>query len=471
MAQDIFDFNLELSHRVNTLLTLSPDEQYETVRRLLDIYRLSKSKKIEKFFISLCIFDRRIDPRLKLEMLYLLKEDVGSKNGRRKAVYEAFSNTAFVFASRVSENAGYWRYAKKALMEFVETFQDEIGPRSLLYSTTMTNFRKMPIEEMLAFVFQYRKFDFFSHFTQTLFAKFREQLLVKDQLVLLQTFRENEQCTSTLWSILENEDNLLRDRLEACDMLISGGNVECAERARAKKILEHIVPKEDYTSNAENAHLPSIARSVEKTVSALLQMNLGQVSLTSEQVITRVSSMLGEADQKRLRVVLGRIFGYDFLKFTTHSLTLKDIFGQVWLFIQKSPHISELMVRLVQELLDMFDTCSQGYVCRLVNVLSGFGSDLGVRLDYEDEIYAIFSTKVNKLLSEAPEALRDKLLEELTISSSEPDRRANLLKYLRPRVPGVWNEIFEVFQEELTVTDLDLYCRKVMMKYEGTNLK
>jgi hypothetical protein len=122
------------------------------------------------------------------------------------------------------------------------------------------------------------------------------------------------------------------------------------------------------------------------------------------------------------------------------------------------------MLRLIQELLDMFDTCSQGYVCRLVNVLSGFGTELGVSLDYEDEIYAIFSTKVNKLLSDAPEPLRDKLLEELTVES---DRRVNLLKYLRPRVPGIWNEIFEVFKEELTVTDLDLYCRKVMMKYEG----
>lgn len=465
MTQDIFDFNLDMSYRVNTLLTLSSDEQYEAVRRLLDIYRISKSKKIEKFFINLCVFDRCVNPVLKLELLYSLKDAIGPKNST--TVYEAFSNTAFVFACRVSENAGYWIYAKKALMEFVETFQDKKGPRSLLYSTIVVNFLNMPTDEILAYVFQYRKFDFFSHFTQTLFNKFEKKMQVKDQLVLLQTFRENEH---SLWSILDNEDNLLRDRLEACDILVSGENAEYAKSA--KKVLERIVPKEDYTVNAENVHLPSIARSVEKTVSALLEMNLGKSNVTYEQVVTRLSEMsfgstLQNENQKRLRVVLSRIFGYNFLKFTTHLLTLQDIFGQVWLFIQKSPHSSELMLRLGQELLDMFDTCSQGYVCRLVNVLSGFGTELGVSLDYEDEIYAIFSTKVNKLLSDAPEPLRDKLLEELTISNSEPGRRANLLKYLRPRVPGVWNEIFDIFKQELTITDLDLYCRKVMMKYEG----
>jgi hypothetical protein len=119
----------------------------------------------------------------------------------------------------------------------------------------------------------------------------------------------------------------------------------------------------------------------------------------------------------------------------------------------------------------MYDTCSQGYVTRLINIFSGFqingDNTLGIVISFEDEIYAIFSNKINNMVSNAPEPMKTKLLEELMVPSDDYENRLNLIRYLRPFLPKIWNEIFEIFKDQLTITDLDLYCRKVMMKYEG----
>ena len=131
----------------------------------------------------------------------------------------------------------------------------------------------------------------------------------------------------------------------------------------------------------------------------------------------------------------------------------------------------ELYIRMEQELVDMYDTCSQGYITRLINILTGFeinGSfNLGITISYEDEIYGIFSSKINNLVQNSPEHIRDTLLEELMVPSNDHENRLTLTRYLRPFLPQIWNEIFEMFKDVLTITDLDLYCRKVTMRYEG----
>lgn len=142
----------------------------------------------------------------------------------------------------------------------------------------------------------------------------------------------------------------------------------------------------------------------------------------------------------------------------------------VCLFIDSFPPETQqqLYTRLEQELADMYNTCSQGYLTRLINVFSGFGvEDVGISIAFEDQIYAIFSLKVNEHIAAAPEELKDTLLEELTVSTNEPERRMNLTRYLRPYLSKIWNEIFDEFSANLTTTDLDLYCRKVLLKYEG----
>jgi hypothetical protein len=262
----------------------------------------------------------------------------------------------------------------------------------------------------------------------------------------------------------------LSARLEACDILFLKGS--SAVKAQAQHLIETLVPQDAYTTNKENAHLSSIAASVNRTLDLLLEKNRDKTPPQNlyNILLQRFSHQKSLSSGLNVKGSLYRIFNYNFLRFTSHHLTLKEVIENVCLFIDSFPPETQqqLYTRLEQELDDMYNTCSQGYLTRLINVFSGFGvEDVGISIAFEDQIYAIFSLKVNERIAAAPEELKDTLLEELTVSTNEPERRMNLTRYLRPYLSKIWNEIFDEFSANLTTTDLDLYCRKVLLKYEG----
>jgi hypothetical protein len=236
-----------------------------------------------------------------------------------------------------------------------------------------------------------------------------------------------------------------------------------------QNIISNILPNLPYVNlvnNPENAHLSSMVQSLNRTLKSLLELNKGK-ELPSDLYTVLLSKFEGN---KKIKGSLNRIFNYSFLKFSDYKLTLKEIIQNIWVFIDSCEEAlkGQLFTRLEQELEDMYDTCSQGYASRLINTFSGFQiTDLGIAISYEDEIYTIFSNKVNRLIMNAPQPIQEKLLEELLVPTDDYENRLNLLSFLRPHLHKIWNEIFEIFKDELTVTDLDLYCRKVTMRYEG----
>ena len=50
---DIFDLTVSNDQRIKLLFFMDKNLQFETIKRLMDIYRLSGIKKLEKFFIYL----------------------------------------------------------------------------------------------------------------------------------------------------------------------------------------------------------------------------------------------------------------------------------------------------------------------------------------------------------------------------------------------------------------------------------
>jgi len=212
--------------------------------------------------------------------------------------------------------------------------------------------------------------------------------------------------------------------------------------------------------------------SVDRTLDSIVRKNKGE-SLPLKLHEFLIDKFSCSSEFGKIKGSLNRIFNYNFLKFSKYNLTLKEIIENIWIIVDKcEPELkNQLIIRLEQELIDMYDTCSQGYVTRLINIFSGFDisgeSNLGITISYEDEIYAIFSAKINNVVSMAPPTIKDQLLEELMVPSNDHENRLNLIRYLRPYLSQIWNEIFEIFKDELTITDLDLYCRKVTMRYEG----
>lgn len=478
---DVFDLMLSTNQRILILFDMDESHQFEAVKRLMDIYRLSGAKKLEKFLIHVCIFDGQLNLYLKQEILYLLASKLTIKN--KQKIQRAFSNVLFLMLEKAFDYNEYWLMFEENLIHFKSVFKDQ-NIHTLLKNIIILGFKKLrldePFKKIFALITHFRNESYFVDLCTFIFNKYN--LKVKNNLLLLQIIfeKENEFMDSLFHIALgvaqSSGSKLCSDhyqsielnlRLEACDILYLKGSENVKDKVQT--ILKNILPDSEYHNNPENAHLSSVVSSVDKTLESLLDINKGQAEPQSLYEI--LNYKYGE--NEKIKGSLNRIFNYNFLRFSKYKLTLKEIMEQVYIFIVNLDQElqQQLFTRLEQELIDMYDTCSQGYATRLINVFSGFqidgSSNLGITLSYEDEIYAIFSNKVNNMVKIAPEPIKDVLLEELMVPTNDHENRLNLIRYLRPYLPKIWNEIFEIFKDQLTITDLDLFSRKVTMRYEG----
>jgi hypothetical protein len=494
---DIFDLSIANIKRYDLLLNLDTTIQFETIKRLMDIYRLSRVKKLEKFFIQVCIFDRQISLYLKQEMLFnifnqstnnytsniSLKKITHLNKKREIGIKQSFSNVIFLIVRKAFHHSEYWLLLEDVLLSYFKYTKFKYTKCFTLFKNIIIlGFKKWadPFKKLFIFL---RKLEIEDSVFKTLctfiYIKYNHSLNIKNNLLLLQIIFEGENIfIDNLFHIASNDSIGLNLRLEACDILYLKGSRDV--KLRVENILKLILPDTAYTQNPENVHIPSVLSSVDRTLKSLLIFNKGK-EMPHSLHTTLLNIFNQNKEFHKIEGSLNRIFNYNFLKFSKYELTLKEIIENIWLVINSCSSLGQgevtheelkvqIYMRLEQELVDMYDTCSQGYVTRLINVFSGFeldGFDGGITISFEDEIYAIFSTKVNKLVECAPEPIKEKLLEELIVPSNLMENRLNLIRFLRPHLPQIWNEIFEIFKDQLTITDLDLYSRKVIMRYEG----
>lgn len=464
---DIFDLCLPNNQRLQILQNMDQTNQYENLRRFMDIYRLSNARKIEKFFYLILTFNSTIDLYLKEQILSLVAEN----SKKKAATIKAFENTLYLMVKQAFQSHEKWLMFEDTLILYYNKYKVE-NIHLKLKNIIILGFIHLkcnePFKKLFNLVLKFKNEHFFMDICSFIFDRYNKSLTVKNNLLLLQIlFEEENKFMDYLFHILDSKDIEINYKLEACDILYLKGSENIKNRVQQN--LQNILPDLAYTDNPENVHLSSVVASVDKTISQILNKNNGkQAPANLYDVLLKMFK-----NNDKIPSALHRIFNYTFLKFSKFNLTLKEIMENVYLFIveQPEPIKTELFGRLEQELTDMVGTCSQGYITRLINVFSGFQIDetfnLGISLSYEDEIYGIFSGKINKLVSEAPDDTRDVLLEELMVPSNDYENRINLIRYLRPHLAKIWNEIFDIYKDELTTIDLDLYCRKVTMRYEG----
>lgn len=472
-GEDIFDLMISNNQRYFLLKEKDVDAQFEIVKRLMDIYRLSKIKKLEKFFTFLCIFDVGIDLYLKQELLYLLTLN----KLKNKNIDKAFLNVLFLIAKKALNSNEYWLMLLSNIKFFKEEFEG-VNIHSLLKNIIVLSFKhNKSFKNIFNLTGMCKNDPYFVDLCTLIFNIGNNivaniggtKLTVKNNLLLLQIiFKDDNTFQNNLFQIATSTTVDLNLKLEACDILHSNGSQSI--KSKAEFILQKVLPDTVYTSNPENAHLTSLLPSIEKSIHSMLSLNEGK-DLPQNLHSFLIKKFMNHPDAIKINRALNRIFNYNFLKFSKYKLTLKQILEHIFLIITEcQPDLqNQLYKRLEEELIDMYDTCSQGYLTRLINIFSGFEvGTIGITISYEDEIYSIFSNKINFLVSNAPEEIKSQLLEELMVPSDDYANRLNLIRYLRPHIPIIWNEIFELYKDELTITDLDLYSRKITMRYEGS---
>ena len=98
---------------------------------------------------------------------------------------------------------------------------------------------------------------------------------------------------------------------------------------------------------------------------------------------------------EKIRFAMNRIY-MDRALYSKYNNTLCNILIKVYTYIhnQEEDLKQEMIKRLIEELEEMSQTCSTGYVTRLINSISGFG-EFNIRISFEDQITSNFTGRLN----------------------------------------------------------------------------
>ena len=152
--------------------------------------------------------------------------------------------------------------------------------------------------------------------------------------------------------------------------------------------------------------------------------------------------------------------------------SLHTLFLRIWVLLSLSTHKDLLKQRMIEELIDMADTCSSGHISRLVNIFSGIhvigNTEFHLSVGYKNQIEANLVARLNKKIKEIPEETsRDTLLTEFCSSSCISEKPA-LKLFFRTHLNVIRDELYKEFVTAgyLPEDQFELYMREAISFFE-----
>jgi hypothetical protein len=217
--------------------------------------------------------------------------------------------------------------------------------------------------------------------------------------------------------------------------------VDRAKRSGASNVLDRV--RTIYT-NSQNVHDEVVAEAFSKFIERLVG---GETRVRPyHEVKNEVGDVVRKAnlvpdDRHSALAALNRV-EVDTATFTTYNVTISEILVHVWARVQSYDESTRsfLEKRLVEELVDMGDTCSSGHSGRFVNVLSEV--DHSLRISFSDQIKANVSGRISARIRTSPNA------DQLSSGMIEDADRVDHLAYsnfIGPALMAIRTELFEEF--------------------------
>src|SRR5574343_416619 len=136
---NIFDLTLLPSDQLTILKSMDKTTQFETIKRFLDIYRLSGAKKVEKFFFLLLLSDLETDFYLKFDIFCSLKDHLTIKN--KLKVFRVFDTLVFLILQTMFIVEEHWLVFLQLVRHFdLFEFSDV---ETLLKNVIVLGFKKL----------------------------------------------------------------------------------------------------------------------------------------------------------------------------------------------------------------------------------------------------------------------------------------------------------------------------------------
>jgi hypothetical protein len=220
----------------------------------------------------------------------------------------------------------------------------------------------------------------------------------------------------------EISENLKGD---SCDILITCGEGDEIDYGEAclKKLIKQQTSNPENLYNSQSVHNSSFVESAVKILRELRK------SYTPDKTIDFLKEMIQVPQEHTEKV---NKFFYRALTDTTKFdvYTILDCLYLVGKKIQEVTGDSYItcLNRLIEEILDAQDTCSTGYLVRIVNVLSGIieGSEFSLKLDPRQELKQVINTRLSDILQSTPIAQRTTILDAIDKLSTDPEDEDSL---------------------------------------------
>lgn len=327
----------------------------------------------------------------------------------------------YLFGSEMEDNK---EIAQECLVEILENMSLPSDYRYKIITgfisrtgfSTYLNARKIRIPYDEDFVYSLQSCFFYENRNGI-----RERILSGQHLLGMQRIDEGEKgkIIEILLATAENEDYDENVRADAADVALRMGSANIAEKAREiitklgysafgkgnkKNILDRV--KTIY-NNSQNIHDENISECVGKFIEKLIKENAK--ARPYHEVQQEVVNLLKRTeedgnsgtplDKKRKFSALSALnrVSIDTATFTKHNISISEVFVHVWSRITSQAEGSDvrkmLENRLIEELIEMGDTCSSGHAGRFVNVLATVDADL--RISYESQIIANLAGRIN----------------------------------------------------------------------------
>lgn len=155
----------------------------------------------------------------------------------------------------------------------------------------------------------------------------------------------------------------------------------------------------NFSSDRQNVHRSSIQQANLASIRILMDRPLLEGQQTLDELSVAFLKDKNEQDTYRIRNVLCEVRSDISRNVKCFDYLYKDVLDHVWATLCSHECKEELIVRLLQELEDGSGTCSNGKICRLLNVLHGFDKEITTCISRE-AFQSKFATLVSLPISE-----------------------------------------------------------------------
>ena len=292
----------------------------------------------------------------------------------------------------------------------------------------------------------------------------REKILSGQHLLQMECVDPSEKLhiENYLLELSQNKSYDQNIRADAADVVLRLSSSD-SQRLTAREIIGKIgfenlqssegdllSKTETIYTNSQNVH--EFTDQIDFIVEKLIKENIGLSSLKFEDIFDVVTNYARSCikDRNHRYLILKSLnrISIDTATFTKFNSTLGEIFTLVWLRID---HVftgdlkEEVKQRVLQELIDMGETCSSGHISRIINALCVYDDSVSLKISWPQQIISNFVGRLNAKIRDYPD---EDVKYSLTVVGTDMATKEDTnvyKKFIGEHIPLLEKELYEEF--------------------------